>query len=342
METYAAFRAKLDEISPLFRKAFEEAVADIASTAQMKALEAAIARGDIQGAIAALNLGREFWAPLDRAMSEAFEAGAVWQLAQTTPKRGRLAGQLQIRFDGRHQRAEAWNRLNGSRLVTEVAESAKEAIAQAVEDGLAAGRNPRRVALDVAGRMNRATGRREGGIVGLTKQQAGYVANARRELENLNSAYFNRKLRDRRFDRTVQKAIRDGKPLSRADVDRIIARYSDRMLFHRGEVIARTEALQALNAGRHEGINQLAEKAGFPESAVMVEWVSTPDSRTRDSHSDMNGQRVRQGEAFVTPDGHRMQFPGDRSLGAPASETIQCRCSTRTRVDWQAVAEQAA
>ena len=341
-ETYSTFRAKLDEISPAFREAFEEAVADITNTAQMASLEAAIANGDIQAALRALNLGPEFWAPLDRAMGQAFEQGAIWQLSQTLPKGAGLAGRLQIRFNGRHTRAEAWTRSHGARLVTEVAASVQEAVQVVIEDGLAAGRGPRKVALDVAGKINRATGSREGGIVGLTGQQARYVTNARAELENLDGAYFERKLRDGRFDRTIAKAIREGKPLAQADIDRIIGRYSDRMLKHRGEVISRTEALTALNAGRHEGIMQMAEKAGLPESAVMVEWVSTPDSRTRDSHRSLHGSKVKMGEPFITENGHRMRYPGDSALGAPASETISCRCSTRTRIMWDLVAATAA
>ena len=340
-ETYAAFRAKLDEISPLFRKAFEEAVADITSTAQMKALEDAIANGDIQAALRALNLGPEFWAPLDRAMGQAFEHGAIWQLSQTLPKRGRLAGRLQIRFNGRHPRAEAWTIQNGARLVTEVVASVQEAVQVVIEDGLVAGRNPRKVALDVAGKINRATGRREGGIIGLTGQQARYVNNARAELENLDGAYFKRKLRDGRFDRTIAKAIREGKPLAQADIDRITARYSDRLLKHRVDVIARTEALTALNAGRHEGIMQMADSGEIPRSAIKREWISTPDSRTRDSHTGMNKQKVGIDEPFTSASGVRMLFPGDNSLGAPASETIQCRCSFRSAIDWQAVAEAA-
>lgn len=85
----------------------------------------------------------------------------------------------------------------------------------------------------------------------------------------------------------------------------------------------------------------MSERGGLPEAAVMIEWVSTPDSRTRDSHRAMHGQKVREGEAFVTPDGYRMRYPGDTELGAPASETIQCRCSFKTTVNWAMVAEMA-
>ncbi|WP_230079793.1 hypothetical protein, partial [Alteripontixanthobacter maritimus] len=50
-------------------------------------------------------------------------------------------------------------------------------------------------------------------------------ANARQELEELNGEYFTRKLRDKRFDGIVRKAIATGKPLSVADVERIAGRY---------------------------------------------------------------------------------------------------------------------
>ena len=106
-------------------------------------------------------------------------------------------------------------------------------------------------------------------------------------------------------------------------------------------MIGRTEALTALNAGRHEGMQQLAEDPAIPRAAVKREWISTPDSRTRDSHATMSRQKVGLDEPFVTPEGHRMRYPGDRELGAPASETISCRCSFRARVDFGMVAEAA-
>lgn len=341
-QTYAEFLAKLEEVSGLLRQAFEEAVADITSTAQMTALQDAIASGDVGRVIAVLNLGPDFWAPLDRALVQVRDVGAIWHLSQLLPKTGSQAGLMQIRFDGRHYRAETWARTHGSRLVTEVSESVKEAVRVVVRDGLEAGRHPRVVALDIAGRMNRATNRREGGIVGLHSQQAGAVVRARAELETLDPAYFERKLRDRRFDPMVRKAIEAGKPLARADIERITARYADRLLKHRGDVIARTEGLRALNAGRHEGVAQLIERGDVPEEAVMLEWQATPDSRTRDTHRAMHKMRVRLGEPFVTPLGYRLMHPGDSDLGAPGSETIQCRCGTRTVVDWAMVARQAA
>jgi len=200
--------------------------------------------------------------------------------------------------------------------------------------GLEAGRNPRETALEITGRINKVTGRREGGILGLTSGQTDAVIRARAELQDLDANYFTRKRRDARFDGLVKKAIKSGKPLSRGDIDRITGRYKDRLLNYRGEVIARTETLASLNAGRVEGFAQLVDSGKVRADQVTKVWRSTGDGRTRDSHQAMNGQTVRLNAPFTTPEGFKMLHPHDNSLGAPASETIQCRCFMEFKVDY--------
>lgn len=202
-----------------------------------------------------------------------------------------------------------------------------------IETGLEAGQNPRAVALDIVGKFNRATGKREGGFIGLNSQQAGYVTNARNELRNLDAGYFDRTKRDKRFDGLVRRAIKDGKPLSVADVERITGRYSDRLLKLRGDNIARTEGITALRAGRHEGYAQLIESGKVAPDRVTVVWDSTgPDGRTRSDHLAMEGQTVKFGKPFIAPDGSQMHFPGDISLGASGDQTINCRCLAAYRI----------
>lgn len=209
----------------------------------------------------------------------------------------------------------------------------------AVEAGQIEGRNPRGTALDITGRINRATGRREGGIIGLNTAQTDAVIRARQELLSGDPAqlrnYLTRARRDKRFDRLVAKAIKDGKPVAKADVDRIVGRYKDRLLQLRGETIARTETLAGLNAGKQEGIRQLIDSGKVQRSQVKKIWRATGDSRTRDSHMALNGAEAGIDEAFVSPlTGARMLFPHDTSLGAPASETIQCRCYFEIKIDY--------
>ena len=182
--------------------------------------------------------------------------------------------------------------------------------------------------------------RRRGGLIGLHSRQADWVRAMRADLSDPESlsAYFDRRARDKRFDRTIRKAIREGKPLSRNQIDRITGRYADILLRQRGETIARTETIRALNSGRMESIEQLIESGDVTADAVKVVWSATQDARTRDLHRSMHGQEVRHGEAFQSPSGARLLFPGDTSLGAGGGDTINCRCSTHIRVDWLSIA----
>ena len=76
---------KLDEIlarlEPQIRKAFEDAINDIKSVAQLQAVIGHIEAGNIEAALIALNLRPEFFAPLDNAIVAAFNAGGISALA---------------------------------------------------------------------------------------------------------------------------------------------------------------------------------------------------------------------------------------------------------------------
>lgn len=185
------------------------------------------------------------------------------------------------------------------------------------------------------GRINRTTGRREGGIIGLTSGQAKAVSKARVELESGDSNYFTRKLRDKRLDGLVKRAFSSGKPVAKADIDRITGKYSDRLLKLRGETIARTEGLNAYRAANYEAYRQLIESGAVREDQISREWDSTLDKRTRDQHVAMEGVKV-QGlsQPFLMPDGSLMKHPGDASLGAPGEQIIACRCAVKYRVKY--------
>lgn len=217
-----------------------------------------------------------------------------------------------------------------------IVDDQREAIRAVIEGGIEAGRGPRQTALDIVGRVNNATGKREGGIVGLNAPQAKAWLKAGDELDALDPAYFERKLRDKRFDPMVKRAIAEGKPLSKADRERVLNRYQDRLLKHRGDTIARTETIASLNAGRDQGIQQLIDAGNITEDQVVKVWDATMDSRTRPNHAVMEGQRRAMNEPFVTPTGYRLMQPGDSSLGAPGSETISCRCVLRFDIDFYA------
>ena len=88
--------------------------------------------------------------------------------------------------------------------------------------------------------------------------------------------------------------------------------------------IARTEVITASNAGRVA----MAQAMGLP---MVKTWLATRDDRVRDDHLEADGQEAPLDGAFDVG-GYKLQFPGDASLGAPPSETVNCRCTVTFRV----------
>jgi len=318
--------ALIDKFQPRLRAAYLAAVQDIVSTVQLARVVKAIEQGDYVGAFQAIGFNGPALRPLTSMIEQAFEAGGI-MVAGTAPRNA------VFRFDVRNSRAEKWLREQSSSLVTRLSEDTRVAVRNVMTDGMAAGRNPQVIALDLVGRKNLSTGRREGGIVGLSAPQERYVANMRRDLENLDERYFTRGRRDKRFDSIVRKAIKEGKPLGADTVDKLTGRYKDNLLKLRGDTIARTEAISSLNRSEHEALAQAREQG--LTNTVKRAWDSAgDDGKTRESHLIMDGQTVGPDEPFTTPDGFKLMFPGDTSLGAPPEETINCRCRVRTIVDW--------
>lgn len=310
--------------------AFLAAIRRKADSINLVELTRAIEGRDFNRALNIAGITRADMFPLDAAITNAYVAGG-----QTIPAAA-PAFAASFGFDGRATRAMDWSRDHVGGLVTNIVEEQLDMLRTTITRQISDGVAPRKVAIEIAGRA--VNGTRQGGFIGLSNAQLGYLDNAKAELTDLDSDYFSRKLRDRRFDGIVRRAIKDSKPLSQADIDRISARYSDRMLKHRADTIARTESITALRAGRHEGIQQAIEQGAIAQHSVKRVWSATDPvkgGRTRDSHVDMDGQVVDgMNVPFVSPNGAKLLHPGDSSLGAPASETVACRCYGEYVVDW--------
>lgn len=328
--------ALIELFVPEIRTAFLAAMQDVVNKAIVGEMIDAIKRGDVVAAFRALGFSEAAMRPITAAIERAFEQGGV-MTGETFPRYlNTPSGRAVFRFDVRDSRAEAWLRDKSSTLVTRLNDEALLNVRNILTEGMNAGRNPRSVALDIIGRIDPVSQRRVGGIIGLTNQQERWVSNTRRDLQDLNENYFNRALRDKRFDRIVQKAINDGKRLDSATVEKLVTRYKDNALRYRGETIARTEAIQALNRSEWEAHKQAVALGAMREQDVKRVWDSAGDSRVRWSHKRLDGQSVGLDEPFISPSGARMMFPGDTSLGASGDETIMCRCRVRLKVDWLA------
>jgi hypothetical protein len=325
----------VDELAPAARKAFLDAIAAIRSDVTLARIEAAIQRGDVQAALDALNLEASYFRPLDDLLRQAVLQGgdyAIDELKRLAP-RNTVTG----RFDATNPTAADILARYSSGRVVEISETTRDGLRLALSTAMETDASPRKVALDLVGRINRVTGRREGGLVGLNSQRIAWAQAAQAELQSGDGAqmanYLTRKSRDARFDPTVRAAIRAGKPVPADKVQAAMQAMNNRLLRDRGETIARTELLQSLNAGQQSGIQQAIDRGQLNADQVRLEWDSSADSFVRNSHRDMDGQTRPFGQPFTTPDGYLMMHPGDSTFGAPAGEIINCRCRTIVRLD---------
>ena len=73
---------------------------------------------------------------------------------------------------------------------------------------------------------------------------------------------------------------------------------------YRAERIARTEAVGSANA---------ANVAAWQISGLVdeKEWLAVPDDQTRETHADMDGQRVGLNDTFTSPSGATTQHTSD-------------------------------
>lgn len=311
------------------RDAFILAARKAKGRAQIAALVRAIEIGDIDAIMLAAGIRDSMWSGLTESIRNAYAQSGMFIIAADLPKR------LSMDFNINNPRAENWLRINSSQLVTgHLIPEQRAAIQTMLTNGMIKGNGPRTTALDIVGRIG-ATGRRQGGVIGLTNQQANYIINMADDLENLDTRYFNRKLRDRRFDKTVRAAIDAGKPLPKATRDKITARYSDRMLKHRGDTIARTETLAALNEANDEALRQIIDEGLAPRNAVTRIWKHSFSANERPGHLRMNGQERGIDEYFQNPiTGVYLKHPGGSGV---ASEDIACRCFVEHKIDFVAV-----
>lgn len=167
--------------------------------------------------------------------------------------------------------------------------------------------------------------------IGLTQHQLGIVDNYKRLLQSGSADALDRVLRDRRFDATLGRAIRGEAPLTQLQIDRMTERYRERMIAMRAETIARTETLEIVSIARQNSLIQMAQKLDVPFNRIVRTWRTVIDGRERHTHHNMNGQKRRLKERFVSPSGAKLMYPGDRS-SAPAREVINCRCVVLSRL----------
>lgn len=333
----ARINAALAKAEPAIRRAFEQAIAEHKASINMRTLAAALERGDIQAALNIAQISPAMLYPLDQAITSTYVAGGQ-MVAASAP-----AFAVSFGFDGRATRAEQWARTNAAGLVVDIVQGQREALQGLIGDRLLEGSNPRAVARQIRSvvgldgpRLQRVESMRQAlssplGVGVLRLDAEGKPVKAFWIGRN-GKLMSNYERRDLRFDGIIRRAIQDGKPLSQTDIDRFTAAYARNSLNDRANTIARTESLNALRAGRAEGVQQAIEQGAA--SGVRKRWSTSGDERVREDHVAMDGTEADLDEPFELPDGSLMNEPGDTSLGASADQVIQCRCLAEYFVDW--------
>ena len=324
---------------PEIQKIFLQVMSDIVDRAMLDEMVKAIEANDVDALFQASGFTPAVLGPIVDRIEQAYKDGGE-NTVDGWPKRIRTPfGIVQPMFNMRNPAVEQDLREYSSQLITRISDEMRESVRIALETGLIKGDNPRTTALDIVGRKNMTTGKREGGLIGLANNQIRWSLTARRYLESLDQRYFTLSLRDKRFDATVRKAIEAGKPLTADVVSKLIVAYNNRALKYRGEMVARTETLQSLNRGQVGAIEQAIDEGNITRDQVKKWWANSSDSRVRDTHKVAGtkyskAKAIDMGEPFLMASGARMMFPGDQSLGAPAGEVIMCRCHVKHSIDF--------
>jgi len=224
-----------------------------------------------------------------------------------------------VAFDPIHERVIAEVKRNAAYWVRELTSQQRGIITDVVTEGVRAGAHP-----SVSARAIKRS-------IGLTQHQHGQVQNFRRLLEASDREALTRALRDKRFDRTVERAIADSKPLTRGQVDKMVAAYERRYIAFRAQTIAQTEAIGAAHRAQEEIWQQAVERGDIDGKLVECRWVPGPARKhRREFHQSMRGQKRAWGVPFTSGQGNSLRYPHDPA--APLSEVARCACARTVRL----------
>lgn len=297
----------LSRQSATIRQAFYAFIQRVKSPATLQQIIQRLNAGDIDGA---LDIIHEHVVTFADVLPEVFvSAGA----AEVKIARHKIGGGSVVSFDpGLKEAAEVMSqsKLN---LIREFGQTQRDVVRTVLTRSLKAGDAPREAA------------RKFRDVVGLTEYQEQVVSNYQTLLERGSSSALDRQLRNRRYDRMIERTANEGEVLDAKTIERMTTGYRSSMVAHRAEVIGRTESLRAVNSARHEAWRQMAAAVGMKPSSVIRTWSATMDPRTRDTHAELDGMSVEGfDEPFESSSGELLMYPGDPS--ADASEVINCRC----------------
>jgi len=281
---YKALHDVADRMRPRVRRSFLQAIAQVKNRADVAEMERLISAGLVEQALRLVDV------LLDQTLST---AGFKVEIIETVTRAAQAARefmpkelQAQLQFDLLNPHSVEFINAEAAQLVVEVSNNTKMGLREIVRTGFEEGRAPAVMARTIRER------------VGLTIRQTRAVTNFRNRL------------------------IADGVKGKR--LDQRVNAYYNRQLRWRATNIARTETINAANAGQEALWRQAADENLIDAAATRKFWLTTPDDRTCPICKpipDMNKAGVPLRGSFSTPAGSRK-----RPTAHP-----QCRCAMRIR-----------
>lgn len=319
-DAVAVFLRAAEGMDPKIASAFIRAIEAIRTRVPAEQIARMIERRDfisLENAFSSHFTSTE-WQPYGKAIEQAVLAG----VKATSDTQGVVNGAQEdfVIAVGLNPRLEQFSLTLTSTRIREIDQTTRDTIRQVLQRGLTAGDDPFAIARQIRG------------SIGLTRRQEAAVSNYERMLRALDPEVLDRKLRDRRSDITVERAIRNDKALTEAQIRSLVDRYRDRYVKYRANVIARTESIRAVQGAQWELFQDMINKGQIDARQVRRTWIHTGDAHVRNSHlqiPSLNERGVGQAEPFTSPLGPIL-YPGDPS--ALAANTIQCRCAVFSRI----------
>lgn len=309
------------KIEPAFAKAIMQYLEALKESVSLDDIVAALKSGDIGKVVSLIsdaNVGAARAKVADSVQSAVWGGGALaaTQIASNITS-------VHFAFDKLNPRLVTWLQTYSLGLIKQINDQTREAIREKLVTGMNAGANPIKVAREVKG------------AIGLTTRQAKAVANYRKELETFHlrrsakgfglgnsidrvngrqvfkpdedgtpqDGIDERRLRDFRFDGQLKTAMEQSKPLSEAQINKMVEAYERKYLKFRSETIARTEALRTTNFGVQDGWRQAIEDQVADEKLVRRRWVVAADERLCEVCSAVPGMNPKKGVKFDQPFG---------------------------------------
>jgi uncharacterized protein YoaH (UPF0181 family) len=274
-------------------RAFLDSLGAAVDRLDTKALQAALARGDVAAAVGTLGIDGRFARELQMALAK--EIRGVY-VAVGTAAEAVAAGPQGWSFDLSNPRAIRYATERSAALVQQVTQDTRRNIRRLIATGIGSGETVQKTARKLRPVL----------------------------VEDVQATFGLTQRQYRSVERRYYDLVRSG--MDPDDARGRMWKFARKKLRQRAETIARTETIDAANAGQHELWEQAAEQGYIDRDVARRFFVISPDDRLCRLCAPvpaMNREGVPLDQPFQTPDGPRMRPPLHP----------RCRCATALAAD---------